>query len=126
MVFSIENQIDEQGIIQKYNESAVETFGYSKEEAIGQNITLLMPPEVAEHHDGYLRRYIETGVKHIVGMKRGAVDSIVTAQSTIGFDEGLGSILCQWCDLQTRVHSHYADVTAVTKGGKSLICELKV
>jgi PAS domain-containing protein len=64
-------QINEQGIIQKYNESAAQTFGYSKEEAIGQNIKMLMSPDVADKHDGYLRRYVETGVKHIVGRKRG-------------------------------------------------------
>jgi PAS domain S-box-containing protein len=65
-------QINEQGIIQKYNESAAQTFGYSKEEAIGQNIKMLMPQDVADKHDGYLRRYVETGVKHIIGGNRGA------------------------------------------------------
>jgi PAS domain S-box-containing protein len=50
-------QIDERGIIQKYNESAVKSFGYSKEETMGQNIKMLMPPEMAEKHDGYLQRY---------------------------------------------------------------------
>jgi PAS domain S-box-containing protein len=63
-------QINEQGIIQKYNECAVETFGYSKEEAIGQNIKMLMPQDVADKHDGYLRRYVETGVKHVIGANR--------------------------------------------------------
>jgi PAS domain S-box-containing protein len=66
-------QIDTKGIIQKYNESAAQTFGYSKEEAIGQNIKMLMPPDVADKHDGYLRRYVETGVKHIIGSNRGAL-----------------------------------------------------
>jgi PAS domain-containing protein len=47
-------QINSQGIIQKYNECAEKVFGYSKEEAIGQNIKLLMPPDVADKHDGYL------------------------------------------------------------------------
>jgi hypothetical protein len=50
-------QIDERGIIQKYNESAVNSFGYSKEDTMGQNIKMLMPPEMAEKHDGYLQRY---------------------------------------------------------------------
>jgi PAS domain S-box-containing protein len=60
----------------------VETFGYSKEEAIGQNIKLLMPPEVAEHHDGYLHRYIETGVARIIGSKRGIAKPAVSASCT--------------------------------------------
>lgn len=50
--------MDEKCIIQKYNESAVTTFGYSKEEAIGQNIKMLMPSDIAEHHDSYV--YVDT------------------------------------------------------------------
>jgi PAS domain S-box-containing protein len=50
-------QINETGIIQRYNESAAATFGFSKEEALGSNINMLMPPEIAERHDGYLQRY---------------------------------------------------------------------
>jgi PAS domain-containing protein len=68
------SQIDEQGIIEKYNECAAQTFGYSKKEAVGQNIKMLMPQDVADKHDGYLRRYVETGVKHVMGSKRGVCD----------------------------------------------------
>lgn len=62
--------INEVGIMQKFNLSASATFGYSKEEAIGQNIKLLMPPEVAAHHDEYIKRYVDTGVARIIGKSR--------------------------------------------------------
>jgi hypothetical protein len=31
---------------------------------------MLMPPDVADKHDGYLRRYVETGVKHVMDSAR--------------------------------------------------------
>ena len=62
--------INEGGIIQKFNESACKTFGYMKEEVIGENIKMLMPEEIASHHDGYLMRYKETGEKKVIGSTR--------------------------------------------------------
>jgi hypothetical protein len=31
---------------------------------------MLMPPEIAKNHDDYLRRYLETGKRHVVGTAR--------------------------------------------------------
>lgn len=39
-------------------------------QVIGQKIEMLMPPEIAVHHDGYLQRYLDTGERHIVGTAR--------------------------------------------------------
>lgn len=65
--------IDHHGIIQTMNPSAVRMFGYSAEEAIGQNVSLLMPAPYRAEHDGYLQRYLNTGEKRIIGIGREVV-----------------------------------------------------
>lgn len=67
--------IDEAGTIEEANASLLETFGYEAEELLGSNVSRLMPEEIAEKHDGYLSRYLETGVKAVLKEKR-----IVTAK----------------------------------------------
>jgi hypothetical protein len=49
---------------------AQETFGYSREEAVGSNVKILMKPGDAAMHDTYLHRYVQTRVKHVVGTAR--------------------------------------------------------
>lgn len=62
--------IDQQGIIDSVNAATEQMFGYTAEELIGQNISLLMPPPFADEHDGYIARYLETGVGRIIGVGR--------------------------------------------------------
>ena len=58
------------GCIESFNPAAERLFGYSAEEVIGKNISLLMPSPHAEAHDGYIERYVETGVKRVIGIQR--------------------------------------------------------
>nr|ACF98145.1 putative FixL oxygen regulated histidine kinase [uncultured bacterium 1062] len=62
--------IDPHGIMHSFNASAVRQFGYSPEEAIGQNVSMLMPNPYRDQHDGYLARYLSTGEKRIIGVDR--------------------------------------------------------
>ena len=55
--------IDSNGIMQSFSATAERLFGYSAEEAIGQNVSMLMPSPYREQHDGYLARYFATGEK---------------------------------------------------------------
>ncbi|MBF0370210.1 MAG: diguanylate cyclase [Magnetococcales bacterium] len=65
--------INDKGIIESFNRAAEKTFGYSTQEAIGQNVSLLMPSPYREKHDSYLAQYFETGVEKVIGHKREAV-----------------------------------------------------
>lgn len=62
--------IDNAGTIESFNPAAEYTFGYDKEEVIGHNVKMLMPASRAREHDGYLTHYLDTGIKHIIGIGR--------------------------------------------------------
>ncbi|WP_081929167.1 PAS domain S-box protein [Microvirga sp. BSC39] len=64
---------DESGIIRSFSATAVNMFGYQPEEVIGTNVKFLMPLPYREQHDGYIRRYRETGERRIIGSGRVAV-----------------------------------------------------
>jgi len=62
--------INSRGTIESVNPAAVKIFGYSSNELIGKNVKMIMPSPDREHHDGYLRRYMETGEGTIIGIGR--------------------------------------------------------
>lgn len=62
--------IDEAGVIQSFSSAAERLFGWSAAEAIGLNVSLLMPGPHKEAHDGYLERYYRTHERRIIGMGR--------------------------------------------------------
>ncbi|MHA1559423.1 MAG: sensor histidine kinase [Alphaproteobacteria bacterium] len=62
--------IDENGILVSFNRAAEQMFGYSAGEALGQNVTIVMPSPYRQEHDGYIGRYLKTGERRIVGMGR--------------------------------------------------------
>ncbi len=65
--------IDEQGHIESANPKAEQVFGYLHDELIGKNVNLLMPEPYRTEHEGHLKRYLETGEKHIIGIGREVV-----------------------------------------------------
>jgi len=62
--------INEKGLIQSFNKAAQKIFGYHENEVVGQNIKILMPLPYSEKHDTYIRSYLETGEKKIIGKGR--------------------------------------------------------
>jgi len=62
--------IDTAGIMQSFSTTAERLFGYTAQEAIGQNVSILMPAPYHQQHDGYLSRYMTTGEKKIIGTGR--------------------------------------------------------
>ncbi len=62
--------INDGGVIESLNPAAEQLFGYPVAEMIGHNISLLMPEPDRSAHDGYIRRYLDTGERRIIGTGR--------------------------------------------------------
>jgi two-component system, LuxR family, sensor kinase FixL len=62
--------IDERGIMRSFSATAERLFGWSAAEAIGRNVSILMPQPYREEHDGYLDRYRATRERRIIGIGR--------------------------------------------------------
>jgi two-component system, LuxR family, sensor kinase FixL len=71
--------IETDGSIVTFNAAAVRQFGYAPEEAVGRNVSMLMPSPYREQHDAYLERYLRTGEKRIIG-----IDRVVTGRRKDG------------------------------------------
>ncbi|HEX3994975.1 MAG TPA: PAS domain S-box protein [Acetobacteraceae bacterium] len=62
--------IDPHGVIQSFSQTAGRMFGYAASEVIGKNVRILMPDPDRLRHDEYLRHYLETGEKRVIGRGR--------------------------------------------------------
>jgi len=62
--------IDHQGAIEEFSLRAQKLFGYTPEEVIGRNVSILMPEPHQGAHDGYMHRYMQTGERRIIGKGR--------------------------------------------------------
>ncbi|MGB5078423.1 MAG: PAS domain S-box protein [Sphingorhabdus sp.] len=62
--------IDDDGLITSFSVTAEMMFGYEAREVVGKNVSILMAPPHKVAHDGYLKRYMDTGQKRIIGVGR--------------------------------------------------------
>jgi diguanylate cyclase (GGDEF)-like protein/PAS domain S-box-containing protein len=62
--------INEKGIIENANPATEHIFGYTPDELIGRNVSMLMPESFASEHDSYLASYCESGVTNTIGTGR--------------------------------------------------------
>jgi two-component system sensor kinase FixL len=62
--------IDEIGSILSFSAAAQAMLGYTEDEVIGHNVSMLMAPPDREQHDAYLHHYLTTGQKRIIGTGR--------------------------------------------------------
>lgn len=62
--------IDTSGEVLTFNQAASAIFGYSEQEMIGQNVKRLIPEPYKSQHNIYLKQYLESGERHIIGSTR--------------------------------------------------------
>jgi len=62
--------IDDTGTVLSFNAAACRIFGYEPSEVLGRNVGMLMPEPFSSQHDGYLRRYAESGDARVIGIGR--------------------------------------------------------
>jgi len=62
--------IGENSKIETFNSAAQQMLGYTLDEVIGRNVSMLMPEPYRSAHDRYIARYLETGESRIIGTGR--------------------------------------------------------
>jgi PAS domain S-box-containing protein len=62
--------IDASGTILVFNPACERLFGYRPDEAVGRNVSMLMPRPWRGEHAGYLDNYTQTGERKIIGIGR--------------------------------------------------------
>ena len=60
--------IDASGIMLTCNPAIENMFGYTQDEMIGNNVSMLMPEPYRSEHDGYLANYLKGGQPRILGI----------------------------------------------------------
>lgn len=61
--------IDADGVIVMVNQAVQHIWGYAQSELIGQKLTLLMPEKHRAGHGAGMKRYLTTGVAHVLGKR---------------------------------------------------------
>ena len=62
--------MDHEGCVARWNPAAEQIFGYTREEAVGQEMcSLIIPPDLRDSHRHGLVRYLETGENAVVGKR---------------------------------------------------------
>jgi two-component system, LuxR family, sensor kinase FixL len=62
--------IDDRGNMRSFSAAAERLFGHAASDVLGKNVKMLMPGPYQDEHDGYLKRYIRTGERRIIGVGR--------------------------------------------------------
>lgn len=62
--------INSKGIITMTNDAATKQFGWTKEQFLNQDIAMIVGGGHAVNHSEYIKRYLRTGEKRVMGIRR--------------------------------------------------------
>jgi PAS domain S-box-containing protein len=65
--------IDANGTVIRVNASTSRLFGFQERELVGSNVSMLMPQPFKDQHNGFLKRYLATGERKVIGIGREVV-----------------------------------------------------
>jgi PAS domain S-box-containing protein len=83
--------INESGSIESWSNGAERLFGYKSEEVLRRNVRMLMPEPHSSAHDGYIRRYVQSGERRVIGTRR-EVEGLHKDGRKIPIDLGLSEM----------------------------------
>jgi two-component system sensor kinase FixL len=120
--------IDDTGHILSFSKTAERLFGFAEAELLGENVSTLMPSPDRERHDGYLKRYLTTGEKRIIGIGRLVTGrrrdgttfpmELSVGETTIGEERvftGFIRDLTERQDYEKRLHTVQAELAHVSR-----------
>ncbi len=84
--------IDSAGLIQTCNPAVETMFGYTRDEMIGRNVSMLMPEPYHSEHDAYLARYLRGGLPQLVGAGRRELRGLRKDGSEFPLDIGVSEM----------------------------------
>lgn len=116
--------IDSSASILSFNSAAEKMFGYSSEEAIGQNVSILMPESLRGEHDSYVRRASKSDiaspligtVREVNGLRKDGTEFPVELSLSKGhagqdiFFTGIVRDISERRALEAQVHDQTAEV----------------
>ncbi len=62
--------INDRGQVLAFNKACEKLFGYEAIDLLGRNVNRIMPDDYAREHDRYVKNYVVTGEKKIIGIGR--------------------------------------------------------
>jgi PAS domain S-box-containing protein len=81
--------IDSRGRILLFNPACERLFGYRADEVFHENVKILMPQTYSLHHDDYVKNFLQTGERKIIGIGR-EVTGLRKDGSTFPMDLSVG------------------------------------
>lgn len=81
--------IDRSGRVSLYNPACERIFGWTADEVIGRNVSMLMPQRYARQHDGFIANYLRSGQPRIIGIGR-EVEGLRKAGTEFPMDLSVG------------------------------------
>jgi two-component system sensor kinase FixL len=88
--------LDEDAVVRVYNRACEDLFGYTADEVIGHNVSMLMPTRYRDTYEGHLHHYLRTGERHILGVGREVLGQRKDGSTfSLCFSVGEGKLLGQ-------------------------------
>lgn len=58
---------DAEGRIESFNKAAEGLFGYTENEVVGRDLSLIVPPQLRENREDYLKHFLRTEIQRLIG-----------------------------------------------------------